>query len=101
MNILKAKIDSGNNSTIELRGEGGDSNSNWVAVGGEGGDGADPSNAATQGGNSSGSYGGQYQANGGNFGYNGDAIRVLSGSGSYSVSGNAAIGNVVTSSTVS
>ena len=91
----------GNNSTNEVRGEGGDSNSNWVAVGGEGGDGADPSNAAQQGGNSSGSYGGQYQANGGNFGYNGDAIRVLSGSGSYSVSGNAAIGNVVTNSSVS
>jgi hypothetical protein len=91
----------GQNSTNEVHGNGGDSNSNWVAVGGVGGDGADPNQAAQQGGNSSGSYGGQYQANGGNFGYNGDAIRVLSGSGSYSVSGNAAIGNVVTSSTVS
>lgn len=91
----------GNNSTNEVHGDGGTANSNWVATGGVGGDGADPSNAATQGGNSSGSYDGQYQANGGNFGYNGDAIRVLSGSGSYSVSGNAAIGNVVTSSSVS
>ena len=91
----------GQNSTNEVHGDGGTANSNWVATGGVGGDGADPSNAAQQGGNSSGSYGGQYQANGGNFGYNGDAIRVLSGSGSYSVSGNAAIGNVVTSSSVS
>ena len=91
----------GNNSTNEQHGTGGAAESNWVAVGGVGGDGADPSQVAEQGGNSSGSYGGQYQANGGAIGYNGDAIRVVSGSGSYSLSGNAAIGNVVTSSSVS
>ena len=71
------------------------------ATGGQGGDGGDQNQAAQQGGNSNGSYGGQDEANGGNFGYNGDAIRVISGGGSYTLSGNAAIGNVVTGSSVS
>ena len=95
----------GSNSTDRVHGNGGPAVTNpskgGVAVGGAGGDGADPSQTASQGGNSSGSYGGQDEANGGNFGYNGDAIRVVSGSGSYSLSGNAAIGNVVTGSSVS
>ena len=95
----------GQNSTNTVHGNGGTAVTNpakgGVAVGGAGGDGGDPSQTASQGGNSSGSYGGQHEANGGNFGYNGDAIRVVSGSGSYSLSGNAAIGNVVTGSSVS
>ena len=91
----------GSNSTDQVHGDGGPANSNGVATGGKGGDGADPNQAAENGGNSSGSYGGQDEANGGNFGYNGDAIRVVSGSGSYSLSGNGAIGNVVTGSSVS
>tara|TARA_B100000131_G_scaffold267931_1_gene266448 strand:- start:1718 stop:2839 length:1122 start_codon:yes stop_codon:yes gene_type:complete len=95
----------GQNSTNEVHGNGGAATTNpakgGVAQGGAGGDGADPNQTAQQGSNSSGSYGGQAEANGGNFGWNGDAIRVVSGSGSYSLSGNAAIGNVVTSSSVS
>ena len=97
----------GNDSTNTVHGDGGAATTNnegarpGRATGGAGGDGADPNQAASQGGNSSGSYGGQNEANGGAIGYNGDAIRVISGSGSYSVSGNAAIGNVVTGSTVS
>ena len=91
----------GSNSTDRVHGDGGPANSNGVATGGKGGDGADPNQAAENGGNSSGSYDGQCQADGGTKGYNGDAIRVVSGSGSYSLSGNGAIGNVVTGSSVS
>ena len=91
----------GSNSTDQVHGDGGPANSNGVATGGKGGDGADPNQSAENGGNSSGSYGGSCQAQGGSKGYDGDAIRVVSGSGSYSLSGNAAIGNVVTSSSVS
>ena len=46
-------------------------------------------------------YGKACEKVGGSSGYNGDAIRVISGSGSYSLSGNAALGNVVTGSSVS
>ena len=95
----------GQNSTNEVHGNGGTAVNrtacNTDTTGGAGGDGGDQNQAASQGGNSNGSYGGQDEANGGNFGYNGDAIRVVSGSGSYSLSGNAVLGNVVTGSTVS
>ena len=95
----------GQNSTNEVHGNGGTAVNrtacNTDTTGGAGGDGGDQNQVAQQGGNSNGSYGGQDEANGGNFGYNGDAIRVVSGSGSYSLSGNAALGNVVTGSTVS
>ena len=91
----------GSNSTDQVHGDGGPANSNGVATGGKGGDGADPNQSAENGGNSSGSYGGSCQAQGGSKGYDGDAIRVVSGSGSYSLSGNGAIGNVVTGSSVS
>ena len=97
----------GNNSTNTVHGDGGTATTNnegarpGRATGGAGGDGADQNQSASQGENSSGSYGGQDEANGGAIGYNGDAIRVVSGSGSYSLSGNAAIGSVVTGSTVS
>ena len=95
----------GQNSTNEVHGNGGTAVNrtacNTDTTGGAGGDGGDQNQAAQQGGNSNGSYGGQDEANGGNFGYNGDAIRVISGGGSYTLSGNAAIGNVVTGSSVS
>ena len=95
----------GQNSTNTVHGNGGSAvnrtSCGTNTTGGAGGDGGDPNQAAQQGGNSNGSYGGQDEANGGNFGYNGDAIRVVSGGGSYTVSGNAAIGNVVTGSSVS
>ena len=75
----------GNNSTNTIHGNGGTAVAreacNTTTTGGAGGDGGDPNQSAQQGGNSSGSYGGQDEANGGNYGWDGDAIRVVDGSG--------------------
>ena len=94
----------GNNATNNVKGTGGAGASNGCAFGGKGGDGGD-SSAAAQSGNNGGEtdrgYGKACEKPGGSAGYNGDAIRVISGSGSYSLSGNAALGNVVTGSSVS
>ena len=94
----------GNNATNNVRGLGGAGGSNGCAFGGKGGDGGD-SSVAAQSGNNGGEtdrgYGKACEKVGGSPGYNGDAIRVISGSGSYSVSGNSALGNVVTGSSVS
>ena len=94
----------GNNSTNNVKGTGGAGASNGCAFGGKGGDGGDSTVAAqngSNGGETDRGYGEACEKVGGSSGYNGDAIRVISGSGSYSVSGNAALGNVVTGSSVS
>ena len=94
----------GNNATNNVRGLGGAGTSEGCAFGGKGGDGGD-STAAAQSGNNGGEtdrgYGKACEKPGGSPGYNGDAIRVISGSGSYSVSGNSPLGSVVSGSSVS
>ena len=94
----------GNNSTNNVKGTGGAGASDGCAFGGKGGDGGDSTVAAqngSNGGETDRGYGEACEKVGGSSGYNGDAIRVISGSGSYSVSGNSPLGNVVTGSSVS